>query len=710
MHWPKNMILRQSLQILWRTPLHEVLLWRSRWAEGRRRCYSTALSERLRERFAFKKATHSIAQLYLDPEISTELRLASLPVEQKVVVLHGWIDSAPRKLSKRLTFATLRGAQFDFVTSNGSSAVGLNGDSSEDLAGKNTIQLVQMHPENIKEDDYHSLRRMKQETPVCVEGTVGIHKGTDGRYEITIVKITALNDTMNFASQVRETKQWDPKDRYLQLRTPALQRALALRSRVASLVRTEFSELGFTEIETPLLFRSTPEGAREFLVPSRTNAGKMYALPQSPQQYKQLLMAGGVHRYYQIAKCFRDEDLRADRQPEFTQVDLEMAFSSAADVQAVVERVLTRVWRDVRGVHLEMPFKRLRYADAMSLYGIDKPDLRGGLELIDLSAFATSTRHSNYPVFEILKYRPSGPSDAPTLAGAPDGYPTLRSPLMYKIDLAKEPAEAWLKAAASEFKLKFHSGTSDVGAVAAVIMQAYNIQDGDILFACTRQQVPFENPTPLGRQRLHLLHGKVKSDEIAPLWVVDFPLFTPVERQEVVDGHIEFDYDSLMSTHHPFTMPVLSDESLGAVLDVASSAPDTHTQLDACTVLGQHYDIVINGVELGGGSARIHDSMLQRLILAEIMKVRGVLRDPEAEQPENPFTHLLTALSMGCPPHAGLAVGFDRLCAMLYGSESIRDVVAFPKTQSGADPLVGSPSEVRADVLLSYHMQLADKK
>lgn len=275
-------------------------------------------------------------------------------------MLHGWIDAAPRKLSKKLTFAILRGVQFD--------------------EGPQTIQLVQFG----KEGDQTGalLSKMKQETPVCVEGTVARHEGTN-EYEVKVISVTPLNHPHDLASQVRDAKEWDAKDRYLQLRTPQLQHALATRSKIAMSIRDQFiRQDNFIEVETPLLFKSTPEGAREFLVPSRANEGKFYALPQSPQQYKQLLIAGGVHRYFQIAKCFRDEDLRSDRQPEFTQVDLEMGFAGAEDVMDVVERCIIRLWREVKDIDLTAPIPRLTYLEAMSKYGIDKPDLRDAMQVL----------------------------------------------------------------------------------------------------------------------------------------------------------------------------------------------------------------------------------------------------------------------------------------------------------------------------------------
>ncbi|KAK9465148.1 tRNA synthetases class II-domain-containing protein [Lipomyces arxii] len=656
-----------------------------------RRFNSTLIERELakfQSRFDFPKATHKVWQLYKDKQIQEGIKAQ----ERLPVVLHGWLDSAPRKVSKTRCFANLRDTQFLYRTAL---------DRQGDLLADEEFTSIQLFEDLSEEDGEKTmLRRIKQETCVCVEGIVSPVKGDkSGRLEIVVNRITVLNTTEDLVSQMKGTKEWDPKYRYLQLRTFAMQRALAMRSKIASVVRSVFEHHAFTEVETPLLFRSTPEGAREFLVPTRTNEGKMYALPQSPQQYKQLLMASGVHRYYQFAKCFRDEDLRKDRQPEFTQIDLEMAFVKAAEVQVVVEDMLRTLWKKIEGVELDMPFKKLTYSECMSRYGIDKPDLRSDMAIIDLSSWATSTTNPDYPVFEILKYRPKS-SKFPPAEAAPEGYATLRTPLSHRIRLTKEDRNAWLRRCVIRFDLQLQANVEDV---AAEIMAKNDIKDGDVIYACTRQRVPFENPTPLGRQRLAIINSTMSFTEtdVAPLWVVEFPLFTPAETGRVVDGYIEFDYNRLTSTHHPFTMPNLS--SLGAVLHAAN---DGTSQVDPRVILGQHYDIVVNGVEVGGGSTRIHDASLQRFVLSRILRVPGVALEQGESEPNNPFTHLLNALSMGCPPHAGLALGFDRLCAMLFGSESIRDVIAFPKTQTGADPLVGSPSAVTPEQLDIYHLQL----
>ncbi|KAK9453216.1 tRNA synthetases class II-domain-containing protein [Dipodascopsis uninucleata] len=653
--------------------------------------YAAANSELsdFKAKFSFPKATHSIAELHQDTHLHRSLQqLKDHNSGRPKVVLHGWIDSKPIVTSKKLCFGVLRDARFLLSSDCKTNSI-------------NTIQLVEfLSQDQINDSTRVQLRRLKQETCICVEGFLTLSKKRDAIVEVEVSKITILNTAGDLASQLKDTKDWDPKYRYLQLRLPEYQYALALRNKLYSAVRRVLVN-DFTEIETPLLFRPTPEGAREFLVPSRANAGMTYALPQSPQQYKQLLMASGVHRYFQIAKCFRDEDLRQDRQPEFTQIDLEMAFAGATDVQDVAEDILTAAWLDIRGISLPKPFVRTKYIDAMKSYGIDKPDIRSDLKIIDMSEYATSHVHSDYPVFEILIVRKDaypGGADEPPLAKPS----SVRVPLRQTIS-KENPVIKCMRYFCERFKLSL---VSDLTFVAKHIEDTYAIQEGDTIYGCTRQEFPFENPTPLGRKRLEILRADDGLDkfDVAPLWVVDFPLFTPVETGVIRDGCPEYDYSLLTSTHHPFTMPKL--EYLEDVLNARNGK-----QVDPRRVLGQHYDIVVNGVEVGGGSTRVHDASLQRHIFSYILRIPGISPEiPKEPELNNPFSHLLNALAMGCPPHAGLAFGFDRLCAMLYGTESIRDIIAFPKTITGADPLVGSPSTVTDDQLSVYHLKKLHKK
>ncbi|KAK9479083.1 tRNA synthetases class II-domain-containing protein [Lipomyces japonicus] len=661
------------------------------------------------KKFLFPKATHTASQIHQDHKLFELVAQTSEPELLPRVVLHGWIDSKVTKKSSKLAFARLRDANPGF-----SYAVAQNNENESDsnLLGS-AIQLVEdltdrtTSTTNVEDgDDENStslLRKQKQESCVCVIGRLSKSFLKREQLEIKVDRIVLLNTPPpDLVSQIKLANEWDAKYRYLQLRTPALQRALAVRSHASRVVREVLLADGFTEVETPLLFKSTPEGAREFLVPTRRKT-KMYALPQSPQQYKQLLMAGGVHRYFQIAKCFRDEDLRQDRQPEFTQVDLEMAFATAEDVQAAVESVIVQLWRQLKQVELATPFDRLKYIDALTRYGIDKPDLRSKVEIIDLSKFVTAKQNQDYPVFEILVHRPSVPGSV-DISPSSFGSNGIRNPHAVTYD----PAVPWITEFIPKFQLELAPDVGDVVTVSAAIAQSHGLRPGDQIYGCTRQVFPFENPTPLGRLRQQIVRNlfatEATKNVTSALWVVDFPLFTPVETG-IHDGYAVFDYAQLISTHHPFTMPHL--DHVRDVLAIGSG--DNQDQIDPRIVLGQHYDVVINGVEVGGGSTRIHVADLQRHVLTRVLKVATATGDhaTTTTSKANPFAHLLTALSMACPPHAGLALGFDRLCAMLYGTESIRDVIAFPKTVTGVDPVVDSPSKVTNEQLADYFVKLA---
>ena len=455
--------------------------------------------------------------------------------------------------------------------------------------------------------------------------------------------------------------------RYLDLRRPAMAKNLKLRHTVAKTVRDYFDANGFLEVETPILFKSTPEGAREYLVPSRVNPGKFYALPQSPQQFKQMLMVAGVDRYFQIAKCFRDEDLRADRQPEFTQIDVEMSFITRDDMYALIEGMLAKVWLAARDEKIPTPFPRMPYIEAMERFGSDKPDTRIGVELVDLTKdFA----QSQFKVFRgavdsggVVKA-----INAKGLAGATQG----------QIETLTETAKsfgakglAFIKVEGGEWKSPIVKFFGD--AEKAALTQKLHIEEGDlILFGADRRDTVWE---VLGRLRLIVADIlKIQRDGWNFLWVVDFPLIT---YSHEANRHL--------STHHPFTAPVTEDIPL---LDT-----------DPTKVRGQHYDIVLNGVELGGGSIRIHQPELQKKVFEQVLQI-----PPDVAQ--NRFGYMLTAFRYGAPPHGGIALGFDRLNAILCGSANIRDVIAFPKTAKAVDLMTSSPSEVEAKQLRDLHIQL----
>ena len=455
--------------------------------------------------------------------------------------------------------------------------------------------------------------------------------------------------------------------RYLDLRRPAMAKNLKLRHTVAKTVRDYFDANGFLEVETPILFKSTPEGAREYLVPSRVNPGKFYALPQSPQQFKQMLMVAGVDRYFQIAKCFRDEDLRADRQPEFTQIDVEMSFITRDDMYALIEGMLAKVWLAARDEKIPTPFPRMPYIEAMERFGSDKPDTRFGIELVDLTKdFA----QSQFKVFRgavdsggVVKA-----INAKGLAGATQG----------QIETLTETAKsfgakglAFIKVEGGEWKSPIVKFFGD--AEKAALTQKLHIEEGDlILFGADRRDTVWE---VLGRLRLIVADIlKIQRDGWNFLWVVDFPLIT---YSHEANRHL--------STHHPFTAPVAEDIPM---LDT-----------DPTKVRGQHYDIVLNGVELGGGSIRIHQPELQKKVFEQVLQI-----PPDVAQ--NRFGYMLTAFRYGAPPHGGIALGFDRLNAILCGSANIRDVIAFPKTAKAVDLMTSSPSEVEAKQLRDLHIQL----
>jgi aspartyl-tRNA synthetase len=463
--------------------------------------------------------------------------------------------------------------------------------------------------------------------------------------------------------------------RYIDLRRPEMLANLALRHRLTRAVRRALDARGFLEIETPTMTRSTPEGARDFLVPSRLWPGRFYALPQSPQLFKQLLMVGGVERYYQLARCYRDEDLRADRQPEFTQIDVEMAFVEASDVQAVVEAMMAEVFQDTLGWRLELPLRRLTWREAMDRYGSDKPDLRYELAAVDVTDVA---RASDLPLF----VRATAGGDVVRALVLPDGGRLSRKDLDTLAAAARAAgagALAWIRLGDGEVRSSFGQGAPPLALEA--LCGAAGAEPGTTLILVSgpiaRARTAVGAVRPLAAQLL----GLVPDGPTPPalVWVTDFPLF-----ETGADGGLE-------SAHHPFTAP--ADADLEAVLAGRG---------DPLAYGSKAYDLVLNGFELGSGSIRIHRTDVQAAVFALL----GIPPERARER----FGFLLDGLGAGAPPHGGIAIGVDRLAMLLAGASSLRDVLAFPKSASGLDPLTDAPAAVDPEQLAELGLVLRERE
>ncbi len=541
-----------------------------------------------------------------------------------------------------------------------------------DLRDREGLTQVYLDPAVSGAAAMETASQVRDEYVVCIEGTVRAREGkvnskmATGDVEVVATSFEILNKSRPMPFTLEDDKVSEElrmKYRYLDFRNASILNGVKMRHRVTKCMRDFFDNQGFYEVETPILSKSTPEGARDYLVPSRVHPGEFYALPQAPQQYKQLLMVGGIERYFQIARCFRDEDLRADRQPEFTQVDVEMSFIDAEDIYLLVEGLMKKVMKEVKGIDIQTPFLRMTYAEAMLRYGSDKPDLRYDLELVDLTS---TVAHCGFKVLtdaatakdgKVMALNLKGLADKATDKKVKEWTETVKSYGPKGLITAKINDDLTWKSSAAKFL------TADE---MVAINGKTGAAPGDILLiAADKFRTSCE---ALGRIRTEAAaeFGLVPDNVFKFLWVVEFPLL----EQDAETGH-------WAAMHHPFTSPMPAHRHL--------------LKQDPGVVNAQAYDVVLNGTELGGGSIRIHDSALQ----ADMFDVLGI----SADEQQLKFGHILDALSYGAPPHGGLALGLDRVVMLLAGAKSLREVIAFPKTSKATCLMTQSPSLVDAKQL-----------
>lgn len=551
-----------------------------------------------------------------------------------------------------------------------------------DLRDREGLVQAVLNPQ-ISQEVHKKGEALRDEWVIAVKGTVA--KRSDetinpnlmtGEIEVMASEVRILNTSKVIPFLIEEDINVDEllrmKYRYLDLRRTTMKDNIITRHKVAAATRDYLNDEGFLEIETPYLTRSTPEGARDFLVPSRLNPEQFYALPQSPQILKQTLMVSGLDRYYQVVRCFRDEDLRADRQPEFTQIDVEMTFINEDDIIGVIEGMLKAIFKETKGIEIETPFKRITHEEAMLMYGSDKPDTRFGLELQDISDIFKDSEFKVFSgaiksggIIKVLKVEGGG---AELSRKEIDDYTDVAKTLGAK-------GLAWIRVSDGEWQspiVKFFSDEEKEN-----LQKALDLKDGDIVF--------FGADTPhivnlvLSNLRLSLgdRFNMIDHSQFDFLWVVDFPLF-------------DFDHNEkrYVAMHHPFTSPHEEDIEL---LD------NEHGMIRS-----RAYDVVLNGVEIGGGSIRIYRKDIQE----KVFKAIGL----SMEEAEDKFGFLLDALDFGAPPHGGIALGLDRIVMLITGAQSIRDVIAFPKTQKGQCPLTDAPSEVDINQLLELGIKLDIKE
>ena len=541
-----------------------------------------------------------------------------------------------------------------------------------DLRDREGIMQLVINPEKVSAEVMATAESLRSEFVIEVTGQVAAREQANdklatGAVELNVTALTVLNTAKTTPFEIKDGIEANDdtrlRYRYLDLRRPEMLENLKLRAKVTHSIRNYLDELEFIDVETPFLSKSTPEGARDYLVPSRVNKGHFYALPQSPQITKQLLMNAGFDRYYQIVKCFRDEDLRGDRQPEFTQVDLETSFLTEQEIQDITEGLIARVMKETKGIEVTLPFPRMKYDDAMALYGSDKPDTRFEMLLQDLTEIVKGV---DFKVF----------SEAPAVKaivakGAADNY--SRKDIDKMTEVAKQYGAkglAWVKVVDGELNgpvAKFLTGIQEE------LTTALALEDKDlVLFVADTLEVANATLGAL-RGRIAKELGLIDNDKFNFLWVVDWPMFEWSEEE-----------GRYMSAHHPFTLP---------------QAETTHElEGDLAKVRAIAYDIVLNGYELGGGSLRINQKDLQE----RMFKALGF----SAEEANDQFGFLLEAMDYGFPPHGGLAIGLDRFVMLLAGEENIREVIAFPKNNKATDPMTQAPSTVALKQLEELNLQV----
>ena len=541
-----------------------------------------------------------------------------------------------------------------------------------DLRDREGIMQLVINPEKVSAEVMVTAESLRSEFVIEVTGQVAAREQANdklatGAVELNVTALTVLNTAKTTPFEIKDGIEANDdtrlRYRYLDLRRPEMLENLKLRAKVTHSIRNYLDELEFIDVETPFLSKSTPEGARDYLVPSRINKGHFYALPQSPQITKQLLMNAGFDRYYQIVKCFRDEDLRGDRQPEFTQVDLETSFLTEQEIQDITEGLIARVMKETKGIEVTLPFPRMKYDDAMALYGSDKPDTRFEMLLQDLTEVVKGVD------FKVFSEAPA--VKAIVVKGAADNY--SRKDIDKMTEVAKQYGAkglAWVKVVDGELNgpvAKFLTG------IQADLTAALGLEDKDlVLFVADTLEVANATLGAL-RGRIAKELGLIDNDKFNFLWVVDWPMFEWSEEEV-----------RYMSAHHPFTLP----------------QADTAHELegDLAKVRAIAYDIVLNGYELGGGSLRINQKELQE----RMFKALGF----SAEEANDQFGFLLEAMDYGFPPHGGLAIGLDRFVMLLAGEDNIREVIAFPKNNKATDPMTQAPSTVALKQLEELNLQV----